>query len=164
MKELGIVLEFKAKMITINEIILPMRNTNHLQGTSMLRALKLNNSLAMETKSTQDATKGANQIIDAKFNNADLKSIVKDNCKHLSANQQKNLLQLLIKYELLFDGTLGDWRSKPVSFQLGGGVSSYHDQAFPVPKIHKDTIIKEVKILCKLGVFKQQQAVNQWQQ
>jgi hypothetical protein len=51
MKELGIVLDFKAKMITIDEIILPMRNINHLQGTS-LRALKLNNSLAMEPKST----------------------------------------------------------------------------------------------------------------
>jgi hypothetical protein len=36
MKELGIVLDFKAKMITIDEIILPMRNINHLQGASML--------------------------------------------------------------------------------------------------------------------------------
>ncbi len=38
MKELGIVLDFKAKMITIDEIILPMRNINHLQGASMLWA------------------------------------------------------------------------------------------------------------------------------
>ncbi len=34
MKELGIVLDFKAKMITIDEITLPMRNINSLQGTS----------------------------------------------------------------------------------------------------------------------------------
>jgi hypothetical protein len=27
------------------------------------------------------------------------------------------LLQLLIKDELLFNGTLGDWKTKPVSFQ-----------------------------------------------
>jgi hypothetical protein len=39
MKELGIVLDFKAKMMTIDEIILPMRNINHLQGTSMLCVL-----------------------------------------------------------------------------------------------------------------------------
>ncbi len=31
MKELGIVLDFKAKTITIDEIILPMWNINHLQ-------------------------------------------------------------------------------------------------------------------------------------
>jgi hypothetical protein len=32
MKELGIMLDLKAKMITIDEIILAMRNINHLQG------------------------------------------------------------------------------------------------------------------------------------
>jgi hypothetical protein len=47
MKELGMVLDFKAKMITIDEISLPMRNTNHVQGTKTLCVLKLNNSLAM---------------------------------------------------------------------------------------------------------------------
>jgi hypothetical protein len=62
-------------MITIDEIILPMRNINHLQGASMLHALKLNNGLAMEPKNTQDTG----------YNKADLQSIVKDNCKYLSA-------------------------------------------------------------------------------
>jgi hypothetical protein len=66
LRELGIVLDFKAETITIDEIILPMRNINHLQGASMLRALKLINSLAMEPQSTQDATKRAMQIPDAK--------------------------------------------------------------------------------------------------
>ncbi len=51
MKELGDVLDLKAKTITIDEIILPMRNINLLQGASTLCTLKLNNSLA-EPKST----------------------------------------------------------------------------------------------------------------
>jgi hypothetical protein len=84
--------------------------------------------------------------------NADLQSVVRDICKHLSANHQKKLLQLLRKYETLFDGTLGDWKIRPVSFQLKEGVSPYQGQAFPVPKIHKDIMIKEVERLCKLGV------------
>jgi hypothetical protein len=107
----------------------------------------------MEPKSTQDATKRANQILDAKYNKADLKSTVKESCKHLSANQKKNLLQLLMKYELVFDGTLGDWRTKLISFQLKEGISPYHGQAFLVPKVLKDTIIKEVERLYKLGVL-----------
>jgi hypothetical protein len=61
---------------------------------------------------------------------------------------------------LLFDGTIGDWKTKPVSFQLKGGVSPYHGQAFPVPKIHKDTIMKEVERLCKLGVLERQPAAE----
>ncbi len=73
----------------------------------------------------------------------------------------KKLLQLLKKYELLFDGTLGDWKTKPVSFQLKEGVSPYHGQAFPLPKVHKEPIIKEVERLCKLGVLERQSA-SEW--
>jgi hypothetical protein len=152
MKEFGIILDFKHKMITIDEVELPMQSINYLQGYSTLRVLKLKRSLAMEPHSTQDATKRVMQILYAKYKKADLQSTVRDNCKHLSAGQQKKLLQLLKKYETLFEGTLGYWKTKPVSFQLKEGVSPYHDQAFPVPKIHKDTIIKEVARLCKLGV------------
>jgi hypothetical protein len=46
---------------------------------------------------------------------------------------------------LLFDGTLGDWKTKPVSFQLKEGASPYRSQVFPVPKIHIDTLIKRWK-------------------
>jgi hypothetical protein len=89
-KELGIMLDFKAKTITIDGIILPMRNINHVQGTSMLCALTLNNSLAIEPQSTQDATKCAMRILDTKHKKADNQSIDRDNCMHLSADQQKN--------------------------------------------------------------------------
>jgi hypothetical protein len=36
MKVLGIILSFRDKMITIDEVILPMRDINNLQGSSML--------------------------------------------------------------------------------------------------------------------------------
>ncbi len=35
MKELGVILNFRDKMITIDEIILPMRNINDLQGSNI---------------------------------------------------------------------------------------------------------------------------------
>ncbi len=95
MKEFSIILNFRDKMITIDEVILPLININNLQGSSMLRELRHNHSLAMEPQSTQDATKRATQILDVKYSKADLQSVVRDNYKHLSANQQKKLLQLL---------------------------------------------------------------------
>jgi hypothetical protein len=67
MKELGIMLDFKAKTITIDEVILPMRNINNLQGASTLHALKLNHSLAREPHITQDVTNREMQILDAKY-------------------------------------------------------------------------------------------------
>ncbi len=134
------------------KIKLPMRNINYLQGSSTIRALRLNHSLAMEPQSTQNATKRVTWILDANYQKADLQSIVTDKCKHLSADQQKKLLLLLTKYELLIDGTLDDWKTRPVSFQLKEGVSPYHGRAFTVPKVHKETIKKEVERLCQLGV------------
>ncbi len=87
MKEFDIILKFRNKMITIDDIILPMRNINNLQGSSMLRVLRHNHSLAMEPQSTQDATKHVMRILEAKYSKADLQSVVRDNCKHISANQ-----------------------------------------------------------------------------
>ncbi len=161
MKKYGIILDFKDKMITVGEVILPMQKINYLQGSSTLHVLRLNHSLTMEPQSTQDATKHVTRILDAKYKKADLLAIVRDNCKHLSADQKKELLQLLTKYESLFDSTLGDWKTKLVSFQLKEGVSPYHGQAFPVPKVHKETIIKEVERLCQLGVLERQPA-SEW--
>jgi hypothetical protein len=74
-------------MITVDEVKLPMQNINYLQGSSTLRALKLNHSLAMEPQSTQEATKRVTRILDAKYQRADLQAIVKDKCNHLSADQ-----------------------------------------------------------------------------
>jgi hypothetical protein len=126
MKKYVIILDFKDKMITVDEVKLPMQNINYLQGSSTLHALRLNHSLAMEPQTTQDATKRVTQILDTKYQKADLQSIVRDDCKHLSTDQKKKLLQLLKKYESLFDGIVGDWKTKPVSFQLKEGVSPYH--------------------------------------
>jgi hypothetical protein len=97
MEKYGIILDFKDKMITVDEVKLPMQNINYLQSSSTLRALKLNHSLAMEPQSTQDATKRVTRILDAKYKKADLQAIVRDNCKHPSIDQQKKLLQLLEK-------------------------------------------------------------------
>ncbi len=41
MKEYGIILNFKDKLITVDEVELPMRNINYLQGSSTIHALRL---------------------------------------------------------------------------------------------------------------------------
>ncbi len=56
MKELGIVLDFRTKEITIHDIILPMRDINSLT-TSTMEAGTENNSMAHEPHSMQEATK-----------------------------------------------------------------------------------------------------------
>ncbi len=64
------------------------------------------------------------------------------------------MLKLLTKFEDLFDGTLGDWDTEPVSLKLKEGAKPYHSRPFPTPKAHKETLKKEVQRLCELGILK----------
>ena len=125
MRDLGIILDFKKQMITIDEIELPMQSIKEMptskrkapsaeikahkeardghykaMPTSRKKALKLTNSLAnsKEPKSTEEATKRVVQILDANYKKADLQAVVKG-CTHLSSEEQEMLLELLTNYE-----------------------------------------------------------------
>ena len=67
------------------------------------------------------------------------------------------LLELLNKYEDLFDGTLGHWVGDNYNVELQPGVTPYHARAYPIPKAYEHTLKVEVERLCKVGVLK---AVN----
>jgi hypothetical protein len=49
------------------------------------------------------------EILNAKYKKADLLAIVRKNCSHLQASDREKVLSMLIKFELLFNGTIGDW-------------------------------------------------------
>ncbi len=155
-------LDFKEKTITIDNIFLPMRNINDLQlKSSILRAFKLNANYAQEPESTCIATKRVVEILDDKYDKADLPSIVKNNCTHLSAPHQSLLLTLLLKYEELFDGMLGDWNLPPVSIEIKEGAKPYHDRPYLIPKVHKAPLMKEIDWLIAIGVLKWQ-PLSKW--
>ncbi len=155
--DLGVVLDFKDKTITIDEILLSMRNFNNLQlKPSISRALKSNISFSKEPESARGATKCVVEILDAKYAKADLPAIVRDNCKHLNPSERESLLSLLLKFEHLFDCTLGEWSLPPVSIQLMEGAKPFHGRPYPIPKVHKATLMKEIDRLVSIGVIKWQ--------
>ncbi len=120
--DIGAVLDFKEKTITIDDVLLPMRNINNLQlKHSVSGALRIDSSFAQEPTSTCNATKRVIEILDAKYNKADLPSIVKNNFTHLSPLHYDSPLVLLLSFKELFDGMLGDWNLPPISFELKEG-------------------------------------------
>ncbi len=160
--DIGAVLDFKERTITIDDILLPLRNINNLQlKPSISRVLKLNSSFAQEQTSTHNATKRIAEILDAKYDKVDLPSIVKNNCAHLSTSHCNLLLALLLKFEELFDGMLGDWKLPPVSFESKEAAKPYHGRPYPIPKIHKATLMKEIDRLILIGVLKWQ-PLSKW--
>ncbi len=66
------------------------------------------------------------------------------------------LLALLLKFEELFDGMLGDWKLPTVSFELKEGAKPYHGRPYPISNIHKATLMKEIDHLILIGILKWQ--------
>ncbi len=78
--DIGTVLDFKDKTITIDSILLPMRNIVNLQlKPSVTRALRHSTCRAQEPVSTHSDTKRVIVILDAKYDKADLPIFVQDN-------------------------------------------------------------------------------------
>ncbi len=147
---LGIILDCKQKMITIS-----------LTKSKTRKVLAAHTLLSQEPKSTEEATQCVIQILDANYKKVDIQTIVNDNCAHLTASQNAMLLKDLQKFEPLFDGTLGDWKTKPVSSPVKPGVTPYHGRAYPVPKVHLKVLKRELHRLCDSGVLEWQPS-SEW--
>ena len=111
-------------------------------NTEKAWAVTANNSMIHKPSSMQQATHQVVHILGAKYEKADLQSVGSANSTHLSLHNLNKLLELLRQYEELFDGTLGDWNTEAISFELKEGTKPYHDRSFSVPRVHKETTIK----------------------
>ncbi len=123
MHNLGVKLDFQEKTITIDKILLPMRNIANLQlKPRITRALRENTCFAQEPISPRSATKRVVEILDTLYEKANPPAIIRENCSHLKASDRENLLSLLLRFKLLFDGTLGNSKLPPVCFELKEGI------------------------------------------
>ncbi len=111
--------------------------------------------------STHIKTKHVVEVLDSKYEKADLSAIIRENCSHLTASDREKLLSVLLKFELLSDGTLSNWKLPPVSFELKEGMKPYHGRPYPILHKHKAVHVKEIKQLCNIGVLEWQPS-SQW--
>ncbi len=154
---LGVKSDFQEMTITIDKILLPMRNiVNPQLKPRITRALNENTCFAQEPISTRSKTKHVVGILYAKYEKADLLAIIRESCSHLKVSDREKLLSVLLKFESLFDGTLDDWKLPPVSFELKEGMKPYHVRPYPIPYKCKASLIKEIKRLCDIGVLEWQ--------
>ena len=73
LRNIGAVLDFREKTITIDSILFPMRNIVNLQ---------VKPSDTQEPISTKKATKRVIGILDAKYDKAEIPEIVRTSCPH----------------------------------------------------------------------------------
>jgi len=69
--------------------------------------------------------------------------------------------KLLQRHEGLFEGKLGTWDDELVHFDIKPNAKPFRANPYPVPRIHRDTIKRELKRLCELGVIEEIEG-SQW--
>ena len=58
------------------------------------------------------------KILHCKYNKDELNKVVDEQCQHLNPKERERLLNLLIKFEYLLDGTLCMWKTTLVDLEL----------------------------------------------
>jgi hypothetical protein len=66
------------------------------------------------------------------------------------------IASILLKFEQLYDGTLGEWTLPSVSIHLKVGVKPFHGRPYHIPKVHKATLMKKIDRLVSIRVMKWQ--------
>ena len=146
LQELGLTLNFGDKTIVWDTAIAPMKNINSNNLMDFV-------SNEQDSKAVAEATDRIKKIIEAKYEAANLQEVVSSS-DHLDKYQQKQLLQVLTKYQSLFDGTLGHWTGELYDIKLQPDAKPYHARPYPIPKAYEATLKMEVERLCQIGVLK----------
>eukprot|EP00957_Ditylum_brightwellii_P189345 14412318-Ditylum_brightwellii.AAC.1 len=105
-------------------------------GVSVNDSYLIDDPMGVDKLVGQMAGDNCKQILDAKYEKANIEKIVSEQCTHLSKKKQKGLVELLNKFKTLFDGMLGTWRgiSTRYNIELQDGAKLYHGRPYSVTK------------------------------
>ena len=92
-------------------------------------------------------------ILEANYQKDGLSNITSSS-KHSNSDDKIMLYYVLTKYELLFDGTLGTWKKKPVDIELQPLTKQHHPKSYPVPHVHESVFKKKKNWLYQLRLLK----------
>jgi len=85
--------------------------------------------------------------------NTDVNDVVQQQ-SHLTASQEKDLLDLLTKHYKLSSGKLCSFvHTKKFHIDINPEATPVHARAYPVPCIHLETFRRELNHLVELGVL-----------
>ena len=140
MIELGIDIKFSTGEMTWDNSSIPLRNVSCFNESNIEQLEQ--EIFFMEDPDTTDAERIQN-ITSAKYSPADLQLEVEK--LDLAEDDKAKLYDLLVKYNTLFDGTLGIWKSEPVHLELKPDAKPHHSKPYPVPHSQEKKIKEELQ-------------------
>ena len=111
------------------------------------------NFVVKESRPVRNASARIKQMLDAEYKKNNLKSII-INLNYIKDIHKNSLLELLQKYEEMFDGTLAKYTCSDYTIGLKEDAKPYRVKPFPILTIHKPTLKKEGNRLIKIGILK----------
>ena len=124
---LEINVNFEKSTVSWENVTIDTRAPNELDiPTTCSPDLFAEFSETQEPTNVKEANKHVTRILNAKYEQADLTDIVKEQCAHLSENEQQALLKIIMEYEDLFGGTLGDFYTELVNLKMKTDTQSVH--------------------------------------
>ena len=150
--ELGIDLMFSLGVMKWDNATVPMRDPSTLRSLESIDTLE-NEIFSMHDPDTTEAAR-IQSIIDIKYAPQDIDGIANE-CVHLTETERSGLRKLLHKFEDLFDGTLGTWKTDPIDLELkDSDTKPYHARPYPVPQSQELKLKAEVERLVNYGVLR----------
>jgi hypothetical protein len=134
--------KFSDQTLTWQEVTIPMKTVDETDTQNINEIVEQ----CYETGHINDTTRRTMQILDASDEKADLSDII-SKCTYLSKEERTALLKLLLRYEDLFDGTLGTWNGPEIAFKINKDAMPYFSRPFPVPQTHEKTLKVECTML-----------------
>ena len=149
MDSIGLDLLFSENLMRWDNATVPMRdNSLFLENppNPFQEMLSMHDPITTEAERIQ-------RILDIKYTPADLNQVVQD-CTHLTDAEKSELGKVLAKYQDLFDGTLGTWKTDPIELELRPEAKPYHAKPYPVPHSQEKKLKAEIERMCAYGVLR----------
>jgi hypothetical protein len=134
LKQLPLDIKFSDHTLSWQERSIPMKLKDELDSKNINTIVKE----CYESILTGEMTHRTMESIDAKYEKANLQ-LITSRCTYLPKEERTALLKLLLRYEDLFDGTLGTWNGPKIKMKLMKDAKPYFARPFPVPQIHEKT-------------------------
>ena len=93
-------------------------------------------------------------IAESTYDKMNVDEVIDTNCPHLTDTQRKQLRDLLLKHDKLFDGTLRTYTDKKMDIELLPEATAVYRRPYSVPYLHMEVFKKELQRLCDIGVLK----------
>ena len=147
--DLGLVINFKTKIVKWMDHEIPMRDRQFLKDPNHFLANAIDD-LDLELESDDPLE---SYILDAKYERMTARQVVESQ-KHLSAVEQQSLETVLDKYPILFDGKLGHYPHKQFHLDLEPHSQPVHAKPYAVPLAQESAFKKELNHLLEIGVLR----------